>query len=779
MATTQNTFNGNGSNLGPFSFTFKWLESTDIKVSVGGVLKTAGTHYNLQGLNYTTKTGGQVLFTAGNAPPVGTNNIRIYRDTDDEALSAVFSSGSAIRAKDLNDNFTQNLYVTQETNNNSLNVDGSNSMVGPLNMNGFQIDNLGEPSNGTDASTKAYVDSVVTNGNPYFTQTGSAIQRTWDSKLKDVVSVTDFGADPTGVGDSLAAIQAAAAAHTNLFFPSGTYKLSATLNLRGRGVLAENAKFVTTHTGITLILGGNSASGENPAQKVGVVEGGNIGTNVPTIRIIGSKHQQIWVQRATYIQLYADIDNTTLGFTADSCAYSSYWFTYIDKLEFETNPAPVAPGVQWINENIFYLNRIQQLRVAGTYPHNHNKFLYGSFEAGTISFEKGTDNRVEGLRGEDGCNITFAAGTANNVVHATWISSGSNYIYPGTVTDNGIGNHVGHERWKDNPQTTLTAFSYTSLQMYPNGTYNVRGVSNLSIGATSISATANQQFYDSGIIPCNKLSLVLKARVLGLISGGYRSIIDGYDSAKNVITPTAADVVVIGSGNHPFGGFSFQNATGCVDDLVAYPINSNTRYIRIRFVAGPSGFNAEGFVAALRYNNDDIAFLGAQAAAGTNAPLVPSIQTLSKKLTLSDNVQSTLFTFGIPAVSQSTHNVSFGFEVSYVIRVSRDSSSRFWEAVYGKVYGAISRGWENNSAAEPFISINTTDQSLIQTPGTWVPTITWAVAKDSGIDSAFKNAYLRITVDNTIPAVNNTAISATINWNVGGGNGELTNVTIT
>ena len=158
MATTQNTFNGNGSNLGPFSFTFKWLESTDIKVSVGGVLKTAGTHYNLQGLNYTTKTGGQVLFTAGNAPPTGTNNIRIYRDTDDEALSAVFSSGSAIRAKDLNDNFTQNLYVTQEINNNSLNVDGSNPMVGPLNMNGFQITNLPVPAVDTNAATKKYVD---------------------------------------------------------------------------------------------------------------------------------------------------------------------------------------------------------------------------------------------------------------------------------------------------------------------------------------------------------------------------------------------------------------------------------------------------------------------------------------------------------------------------------------------------------------------------------------------------------------------------------------------
>ena len=119
MAITQNTFTGNGSNLGPFSFTFKWLESTDIKVTVAGVLKTAGTHYNLQSLNYATKTGGQVLFTAGNAPANGAA-IVIYRQTDDTDLVSTFYSGSAIRAQDLNDNFTQGLYVTQEANNNVI-----------------------------------------------------------------------------------------------------------------------------------------------------------------------------------------------------------------------------------------------------------------------------------------------------------------------------------------------------------------------------------------------------------------------------------------------------------------------------------------------------------------------------------------------------------------------------------------------------------------------------------------------------------------------------------
>ena len=294
MAITQNTFNGNGSNLGPFSFTFKWLESTDIKVSVGGVLKTAGTHYNLQGLNYTTKVGGQVLFTAGNAPPVGTNNIRIYRDTDDEALSAVFSSGSAIRAKDLNDNFTQNLYVTQETNNNSLNVDGSNPMVGPLNMNGFQIDNLAAPTSDTDAVNRAYVNSIVANGigdgdkgdivvtnsgstftidsgvitnskvSPTagivssklaFTQAGTgAVQRTVESKLQDVVSVKDFGAVGDGVTDDTAAIQAALNTLKPIFIPTGTYKVTSPL-LAYNSISGESPSGSILHNYVTTPAG--------------------------------------------------------------------------------------------------------------------------------------------------------------------------------------------------------------------------------------------------------------------------------------------------------------------------------------------------------------------------------------------------------------------------------------------------------------------------------------------------------------------------------------------
>jgi hypothetical protein len=100
MAITQNTYTGNGSTT-TYSFTFQYLKTTDIKVSLDGVITTA----------YTLSNATTVTFTT--APASGAA-IRIYRDTNTENLNATFYPGSAIRSSDLNNNFTQNLYVTQE-----------------------------------------------------------------------------------------------------------------------------------------------------------------------------------------------------------------------------------------------------------------------------------------------------------------------------------------------------------------------------------------------------------------------------------------------------------------------------------------------------------------------------------------------------------------------------------------------------------------------------------------------------------------------------------------
>ena len=108
MATTSNSYTANGSTV-DFAFTFPYQNSTDIKVSVDEVVQSLTTHYTLH--NATTIRFG--------AAPASGKAIKIYRDTASASLAATFYPGSAIRSGDLNDNYTQNLYVTQEAENDS------------------------------------------------------------------------------------------------------------------------------------------------------------------------------------------------------------------------------------------------------------------------------------------------------------------------------------------------------------------------------------------------------------------------------------------------------------------------------------------------------------------------------------------------------------------------------------------------------------------------------------------------------------------------------------
>ena len=100
MATTQNTYTGDGSTTN-YSFTFEYIKQADVKVTLDTVATTAYTFANATTLSFTT------------APTSGAA-IRIYRDTEIDTLNATFFPGSAIKAEDLNNNFTQTHFAVQE-----------------------------------------------------------------------------------------------------------------------------------------------------------------------------------------------------------------------------------------------------------------------------------------------------------------------------------------------------------------------------------------------------------------------------------------------------------------------------------------------------------------------------------------------------------------------------------------------------------------------------------------------------------------------------------------
>ena len=110
MATTQNTFTGDGSTTN-FSFTFEYIKEADVKATLDGTATTAFTLANATTLSFNTAPANGVA-------------IRIFRDTDINSLKATFFPGSAIKAEDLNDNFTQNNFAVQEAD---FNVDTANA----------------------------------------------------------------------------------------------------------------------------------------------------------------------------------------------------------------------------------------------------------------------------------------------------------------------------------------------------------------------------------------------------------------------------------------------------------------------------------------------------------------------------------------------------------------------------------------------------------------------------------------------------------------------------
>jgi len=107
MARTKDPHTGDGAE-DTFAFTFPYIKQSDVKVSVN--------NSDVPTTDYTFSDATHIKF---NTAPADEAVISIYRSTDDSNLVATFYPGSAIRSADLNDNYTQNLYSTQENTNDA------------------------------------------------------------------------------------------------------------------------------------------------------------------------------------------------------------------------------------------------------------------------------------------------------------------------------------------------------------------------------------------------------------------------------------------------------------------------------------------------------------------------------------------------------------------------------------------------------------------------------------------------------------------------------------
>ena len=226
------------AGVGPYAFTFEVLANTDIAVYKNTTLLTLTTDYTVS-INTGTGTGTVTLVVAA----TGADTVTIVGDRAIQRTSD-FVTGGDLFANTLNNELDAQTIYTQQVDEKADRAIRSPvtdpttiSMVLPSQASRAQkllgFNASGEPT--TYVATTTVSDTSLIN----FTQAGTgAVTRTAQAKMRDVVSVRDFGAVGDGVTDDTAAIQAAIDYIETLNggvieVPRGAFRISSTLQIDG------------------------------------------------------------------------------------------------------------------------------------------------------------------------------------------------------------------------------------------------------------------------------------------------------------------------------------------------------------------------------------------------------------------------------------------------------------------------------------------------------------------------------------------------------------------
>jgi hypothetical protein len=153
MTITSNTYTGDGSTV-LFTFSWPYLEKDDVYVQIDADIQARPTAWDFVNTN-------TIEFVT--APASGVR-VSIYRRTNVDDLYYTFYPGSTIKAKSLNNDFEQTLFVSQESQNRYLDLESGGEITGDVNFNGDVVFNESVtinkyPTADTDAANKLYVDT--------------------------------------------------------------------------------------------------------------------------------------------------------------------------------------------------------------------------------------------------------------------------------------------------------------------------------------------------------------------------------------------------------------------------------------------------------------------------------------------------------------------------------------------------------------------------------------------------------------------------------------------
>jgi hypothetical protein len=334
MATTSNTYTGNGSNK-LFSITFPYLETTDIFVFVNGTLTTAYTFANATTIEMT-------------AAPANGATVYIARVTNDTTLQATFFPGSSIKAADLNLDFDQVLYIAQETTNEAqaatassnaatttANTALSNSTAAVSTANTASSNASAAVSTANTASTNA--SNAVTTANTASSNASTAVTtanaavvtaNTASSNASAAVSTAN-----TASSNASAAVSTANTASTNASAAVTTANAAnSTANTAStnasNAVTTANAATATANTANTnasaAVATANSAQADatNAIAAVSAASLYVIVANVAAIPGSPTNNQGVQVSNTTGLESFTPLSGIPVGFVGSAALYA-------------------------------------------------------------------------------------------------------------------------------------------------------------------------------------------------------------------------------------------------------------------------------------------------------------------------------------------------------------------------------------------------------------------------------------------------------------------------
>jgi len=311
-------------------------------------------------------------------------------------------------------------------------------------------------------------------------------------------------------------------------------------------------------------LGNNSAHALGPDQYVHNVDQA---TTDYQLKILGAKGQHITINEAPYLKF-----EMSPAATESSMAYSRFDFIRISNI-WIGNSSEEDTGTLWFNENVINLRRCVSFKMEGTYHHNNNIIIGGTFEGSSvIELDYATNNVFKDIRFEGSPDIICHSNASHNYFFTTWISY---YRRPSvTITNEGIDNKVIYNQLEPRFYTYEIDTADYSDGHFKGVTYNEED--------DTLNVSAWKTYFRSPFMPyvpgTSMYAAIIGERGMGRI--GIEVYDENFNNISSEITDDNTWALLNGAGRLqpgealPQTGYGFASNTlelrQCYDDRVKY-----------------------------------------------------------------------------------------------------------------------------------------------------------------------------------------------------------------